>query len=130
MYIFLNFNYRLICYLIHYFILIKGLHWQLWKSNLLYLWKYYTGILNFFSYSRCLLGKNQTFSHQQNIWIVTNYGKFKSSTALTRDFCQHFKLSPCQRPHSYVFSRVVNRFMAPGDVSLSKLPGLPRTKTI
>ena len=22
--------------------------------------------------------KNQTFSHQQNIWIVTNYGEFKS----------------------------------------------------
>ena len=25
--------------------------------------------------------KNQTFSHQQNIWIVTNYREFKSPTA-------------------------------------------------
>ena len=31
-----------------------------------------------------LARKNQTFSHQQNIWIVTNFGEFKSSTALIK----------------------------------------------
>ena len=39
-------------------------------------------------------------------------------------------MSPRQLPRSYAFSRVVNRFMASGDVSPSKLPGLPRTKII
>ena len=33
--------------------------------------------------------KNQTFSHQQNIWIVTNCGEFKSSTALRMEFRNH-----------------------------------------
>ena len=50
--------------------------------------------------------KNQTFSRQRNIGIVTNYGKFKSPTALTREFRTH---------------------LASGDVSLSKLPGPSRT---
>ena len=63
--------------------------------------------------------KNETFSHQQNIWIVTSYREFKSPTALRREFCKHFKLSP----HSYAFSRAINRFMAIGDVSPSNLPG-------
>ena len=74
--------------------------------------------------------KNHTFSHQQNIWIVTYYGKFKSPTALRKEFCKHFKLSPRQLPHSYTFSKVINRFMASGDVSPSKFPGPPRTKII
>ena len=38
--------------------------------------------------------KNQTLSHQQNIWIVTNYGEFKSLTTLRREFRKHFKSSP------------------------------------
>ena len=33
-------------------------------------------------------------------------------------------------PQSYAFCRVINRFMASGDVSLSKLPGPTRTKII
>ena len=48
--------------------------------------------------------KNQVFSHQQNIWILTNYGEFKSSTALRREFRMHFKLSARQLPHSYALS--------------------------
>ena len=66
--------------------------------------------------------KIQTFLHEQ--------GEFKSPTALRMEFREHFKLSPPQLPHSYAFSRVINRFMACGDVSPSKLPGLPRTKII
>ena len=74
--------------------------------------------------------KNQTFSDQQNIWVVTNYGEFKSLTALRGEFGKHFKLSPRQLPRSYAFSRVINRFVASGEVSPSKLPGPPRTKII
>ena len=37
-------------------------------------------------------------------------------------FNNHFKLSPHQLPHSYTFSRVINRIMASGDVSPPKLP--------
>ena len=75
--------------------------------------------------------KNQTFSpHQQNIWIVTNYGKFKSLTALRKEFRKHFKLSKRHLPHSYAFSRVINKFIASSDVSPSKLPGPLRTKII
>ena len=74
--------------------------------------------------------KNQTFSHQQNIWFVTNYGEFKSPTALKREFCKHFKLSPRQLPYSYAFSSVINRSMASGDVSPSKFPCPPQTKII
>ena len=74
--------------------------------------------------------KNQTFSHQQNIWIVTNYGEFKSPTALRREFRKYFKLSPRQLPHSYAFSRVINIFIASGDVSLSKLTCPSQTKII
>ena len=72
--------------------------------------------------------KNHTFSHQLNIWIVTNYGEFKSSTASRREFSKHFKVSPSLLPHSYAFSRVINRFMASGGVSPSKLSGPPRIK--
>ena len=74
--------------------------------------------------------KNRTFSHQQSIWIVTNNGEFKSSTASKREFRKHFKLSPRQLPRSYAFSRVINRFMAYGDVLTTKHPGHPRTKII
>ena len=74
--------------------------------------------------------KNLSFLHQQNIWIVTNYREFKSPTALRREFRKDLKLSPRQLPHSYAFSRVINRFIAPYDVSPSKLPGRPRTKII
>ena len=42
----------------------------------------------------------------------------------------HFRLTPRQLPHSYSFSRVINRFMSSGDVSPSKLSGPPRTKII
>ena len=69
--------------------------------------------------------KNQIFSHQQNIWIVTNYGEFKSPTALRREFRKHFKLSLRQLPHSYAFSGVINRYIAYSDVSTSKLSGPP-----
>ena len=55
--------------------------------------------------------KNKTFSHQQNICIVTNCGEFESSNALRREFGKHFKLSPRQLPQSYAFSRVINRLM-------------------
>ena len=72
----------------------------------------------------------QIFSHQQNIWIVTNYGEFKSPTDLRREFRKHFKLSPCQLPHSNAFFRVINRSIASRDVSHSKIIGLPRTKII
>ena len=65
---------------------------------------------------------NQTFSYQQNIWIVTNYGEFKSSPALKMGFRKNFKLSPRQLPHSYAFSRVINRFIASGDISSFNLP--------
>ena len=27
---------------------VQGLHWQMWKSNALYLWKYYTQITEIF----------------------------------------------------------------------------------
>ena len=64
------------------------------------------------------------------ICIVTNCREFKNPTALRREFRKHFKLSPRQLPHSYAFSRFINRFMASGDVSPSKLPGPPRTKII
>ena len=74
--------------------------------------------------------ENQKFSHQQNIWIITNNREFKSPTALRREFRKHYKWSPRQLPHSYAFSRVINRFMASGDVSHSKLPGPPLTKII
>ena len=37
--------------------------------------------------------KNQTFSHQQNNWIVTDYVELKNPTALRREFRKHFKLS-------------------------------------
>ena len=70
--------------------------------------------------------KNQTFSHQQNIWIVTNYGEFKIPTAMSK----HFKLLLRQLLHSYAFSRVINRFMASSDVYPSRLPDPPRTKNI
>ena len=72
----------------------------------------------------------QIFSHTENIWIVTNYGEFKSPTALRTEFRKNFKLSPRQLPHSYAFFRVINRFMTSGDVYLSKLAGPPRTKFI
>ena len=74
--------------------------------------------------------KNQTFSHQQNIRIVTKYGEFKSPIALRREFRKHFKLSPRNFPRSDPFSRVINRFMASSDFSPSNLPGPPRTKII
>ena len=74
--------------------------------------------------------KKQAFSHQQNIFIIANYGEFKSSTALRREFCKHFKLLPRQIPQSYVFSRDINRVMVSCNVSPSKLPGPPRTKII
>ena len=73
--------------------------------------------------------KNQTFSHHQNIWIVTTMEN-SSPTALKREFREHFKLSPRQLPRSYAFSRVINKFMPSGDVSPSKLPGPLRTKII
>ena len=76
------------------------------------------------------LRKNHTFSHQQNIWFIKNYGEFKSLTALRWEFLINFKLSPRQLPHSSTFSRVTNRFMASGGVSPSKLPGSPPTKII
>ena len=66
--------------------------------------------------------KYQTFSHQQNIWIVTNYGEFKVQLR------KHFKLSPYLLPHSYGFSRVINRFMASCDVPPSKILDPYRTK--
>ena len=72
--------------------------------------------------------KNQIFSHQQNVWIVTNYGEFKSPTALRREFQKHFKLSPRLLHHSYALSRVINKFMTSSDVFPSKLPGPPRTE--
>ena len=74
--------------------------------------------------------KNQTYSHQQNIWVVSNYGEFKSPTTLRWKFRKHFKFWLRQLPHSYAFSRVIIRFMVSGDVSPSKLPGLSRTKFI
>ena len=70
--------------------------------------------------------KSDIFTTKQNIWIVTNYGEFKSSTALRREFRKQFKLSPRQLPHSYAFFRVINRFIASDDVSSSKLLGPPR----
>ena len=39
-------------------------------------------------------------------------------------------MSPRQLPNSNAFPWVINRFMASGDVSHSKLPGLPRNKII
>ena len=72
--------------------------------------------------------KNLTFSHQQSIWIVINYGEFKSSNALRMEFWKHFKLSPRQLPHSYVFSRVISRFMASGDVSFQAFMSSPNQK--
>ena len=74
--------------------------------------------------------ENRTFSHQQNIWIVTNYAEFKSPTALRREFCNNCKLSPRQVLYSYAFSRGINRIMASGDVSHSKLTGPARIKII
>ena len=38
----------------------------------------------------------------------------------------HFKLSQRQLPHSYALSRVINRIMASGDVSPSKLLSSPK----
>ena len=74
--------------------------------------------------------KNQTFSHRQDIWTVTNYGEFKNPTTLRRIFLKHFKLPPRQLPLSNAFSRVINRFMASGDVSPSKLQDPPLIKII
>ena len=98
-----------------------------------YSWTYITTNFQYHSDSfniRNVSQKNQAFSHQQNIWTVTNYGKFKSSIALRREFRKYLKLSPRQLLHSYAFSRVIDRFMASGDVSPFKLPGPPRTKII
>ena len=63
--------------------------------------------------------RNQIFSHQQNIWIVTDYGEFKSATALRKGIPQALQIVTT----SVSFSKVINKFMASGDVSLSKLPG-------
>ena len=63
--------------------------------------------------------KNQTFSHHQNIWIVTSW-KFKSPTALRRKFRKYFKFSPRQLLYSYAFPRVINIFTTFGDVSPSR----------
>ena len=38
-----------------------------------------------------LTRKIQTFSPQQNIWIITNYREFKSPIAFRREFRKHFK---------------------------------------
>ena len=54
----------------------------------------------------------------------------KVATALRREFWKHFKLLPRQLPHSYPFSRVIDRYMASGDVFPSKLPGHLRTQII
>ena len=85
---------------------VQCLHWQLWKSKyVLYInfWFFFvkTTILGyilplifnilFHLISEMPTRKNQTFSHQKHIWIVTNYGEFKSSTALRREFCKYFK---------------------------------------
>ena len=104
-------------------------------TGILYLWQYYTQItivghilllivniiLVHLIFEMPPRKKNQTFSHQQNIWISTNYGEFISPTALRKEFRKHFNLSPRQLPHSYAFSRVINRFMASCDVFSSKL---------
>ena len=49
--------------------------------------------------------------------------RIQSPIALRREFHKHFKLLPHELPHSYVFSRVINRFMASGNIYSSKLPG-------
>ena len=74
--------------------------------------------------------KNQTFTEQQNIWIISNYEEFKSPTVLRREFRKHFKLSPRRLPLSYAFSRVINRYMASSDVSPSKFRGPSRTEIV
>ena len=75
---------------------IHSLHWQLLKNKVLYLWKYYTLISEVFISTQTTIvehilplilniilvhlifemphRKNQTYSHQQNILIATNYG--------------------------------------------------------
>ena len=73
---------------------IQGLHWQLWKSNVLYLrnithklleflyldyhsWTYITTNFNIILVHLIFEmppRKIQTFSCQQNFWIVPNYG--------------------------------------------------------
>ena len=58
-----------------------------------------------------------------------------SSGKITSPECVHSfrslrNLSPRQLPHSFAFSRVISRFMASGDVSLSKIPCSPRTNII
>ena len=73
--------------------------------------------------------KTQTFPHQHNICIITNYREFKSPTALKRESAS---TSNCHQV-SYLTVTLCLELSAnlwPPLTSPSKLPGLLRTKII
>ena len=49
---------------VYIYIYIQGVHWQLWKHNVLYLWKYYTYIYERYTSS---LNKNQIITAVNDI---------------------------------------------------------------